>query len=116
MNFPGPILPDPKRPFGPGEARIAAAARGGDGGEYMPCLWVDFLDASLGNLKEVLAIEGRSGVRREVDRAYRLSARGIHGVQSVSGRKPEVLAVICDAMHVVDPRKGSIFLENFGCR
>src|SRR5262245_48857486 len=50
------------------------------------------------------------------DRAHRLPARRIEGDQVVSGRKPDVLTVIRDAMHLVDTRKGSILTDDFGGR
>ena len=70
--------------------------------------------AQLGDLKQVLAIEGRSRMRGDINRAQRLPARRIEGVQLVSGGKPNMLTVIRDAMHVVDTRKGSILTDDFG--
>src|SRR6266581_6924035 len=98
MDLPVPILPHPERPFGPCEPRVAAAAGRRDRGEHSAGLWVDLLDAILGELKQVLAVEGRSGMRGDIDRAQRLSARGIEGGQLVSGRKPDVLTVVRDSM------------------
>jgi len=37
-------------------------------------LGIDLLDAILGDLKQVLAVEGRSGMRGDIDRAHRLPA------------------------------------------
>ncbi len=90
MDLPVPILPHPKRSFGPREPRVTAAARCRDRGEHTAGLWIDLLDAILGELKQVLAVEGRSCVRGDIDRAQRLPARGIEGVQLVSGSKPDV--------------------------
>ena len=115
MDFPVPMLPHPERPFGPGEPRVAAAGRR-DRREHTAGLRIDLLDAILGDLKQVLAVEGRSRMRGDIDRAQRLPARGIEGVQPVSGRKPDVPTVKRDPMHLVDTRKGSIFAEDFGCR
>ena len=114
MDLALPILPDPERPFGPGEPGVAAAAGRGDGGEHAAGLRIDLLDAILGDLKQVLAVEGRSGMGGDIDRAQRLPARRIEGVQLVAGGKPDLLAVIGDAMHLVDARKGSILAEDFG--
>jgi hypothetical protein len=85
MDLPVPILPHPERPFGPREPRVTAAAGRGDRGEHTAGLRIDLLDAILGELKQVLAVEGRSGMRGDLDRAQRLPARGIEGVQLVSG-------------------------------
>ena len=93
MDLPAPILPHPERPFGPREPRVTAAAGRRDRGEHAAGLRIDLLDAILGDLKQVLAVEGRPGMRGDIDRAQRLPARGIEGIQLVSGRKPDVLAV-----------------------
>ena len=62
----------------------------------------------------MLAVEGRSRIRGDIDRAQRLPARGIEGEQLLSGGKPDVLTVERDAIHVVDTRKGTILSDNFG--
>jgi hypothetical protein len=62
----------------------------------------------------VLAVEGRSGMRRDIEPAQHLPTHRIEGVQLVSRRKPDILTVIRDAMHIVDTRKGSILTEDFG--
>jgi hypothetical protein len=46
-----PILPNPESAFGPGQPRIIAVAGRGDGGEYSAILWIDLLNAILGDLK-----------------------------------------------------------------
>src|SRR6202790_2306858 len=116
MDLPVPILPHPERPFGPREPRVTAAAGRRDRGENMAGLPIDLLDAILGELKQVLAVEGGSCMRGDIDRAQRLPARRIEGVQLFSGGKPDVLTVKRNPTHLVDTRKGSIFTENFGCR
>src|SRR5216684_3851123 len=62
MDLPAPMLPHPERPFGPREPRVTAAARRWDRREYTAGLRIDLLDAILGDLIEVLPIEGGSGV------------------------------------------------------
>jgi hypothetical protein len=57
MNLPCAILADPERPFRPCKPRVAAAARRGNGGKDAPCLEINLLNAVLGKLKQVLAIE-----------------------------------------------------------
>ena len=84
MDLPFPILPDPERAFGPRQPRVGAAAGCGDGREDAAPLRIDFLDAILGELKQMRAVEGRSGMRGDVDRAQRLAARRIEGVQRVA--------------------------------
>src|SRR5439155_10606483 len=88
MDLPVSILPHPERPFGPREPRVAAPAGRRDRGDHTAGLRIDLLDAVLGNLKQVPAVEGRSCKRGDIDRAQRLPARGIEGDQLVSGSKP----------------------------
>ncbi len=63
----------------------------------------------------MLAVEGRSCVRGDINRAQHLPTRRIEGVQLVSSGEPDVLTVKRNPMHVVDTRKGPIFTEDFGC-
>jgi hypothetical protein len=114
MDLPLPTLPHPERPLGPREPRVAAAAGRRNRGEHTAGLRIDLLDAILGDLKQVLAVEGRSCIRGDIDRAHRLPARRIEGVQLVSGRKPDVLTVERDPVHVVDTRQGSILTDDLG--
>src|SRR3546814_17772304 len=65
MDLAIPVLPHPERPFGPGEPRVAAAAGRRNGGEHAAALRIDLLDAVIGELKQVLAVEGRSGRSEE---------------------------------------------------
>src|SRR6195256_5683679 len=100
MDLPFPILPHPERPFRPREPRVAAAAGRRDRSEHAAGLRIDLLDAIVGELKQVLAVEGSSCMRDDIDRAQRLPTRRIEDVQLVSTSKPDVLTVICDPMYV----------------
>jgi hypothetical protein len=51
----------------------------------------------------------------DVERAHRLAARRIEGVQLVAGREPDMPAVISDPMHAFDVRKGAVFVDDLGC-
>ena len=73
MDLPAAIMPDPERTFGPGEARVTTAAGRRDRGEHTARFRIDLLNAVLGELKQVLAIEGSSCVRGDIDRAQRRS-------------------------------------------
>ncbi len=77
MDLPVPILSHPERPFGPREPRVTAAAGRRDRREHTAGLRIDLLDAILGNLKQVLAVEGRSCMRGDINPAQRLPARPI---------------------------------------
>jgi hypothetical protein len=78
------------------------------------CPTQDLLNAILGDLKQVLAVESRPCMRGNIDRAQRLPACRIEGLQCVSGSKPDLLTVKRDAMHMVDPWKGSILTDDLG--
>ena len=80
MDLPAPMLPHPERPFSPREPRVAAAAGRRDRREHTAGLRIDLLDAILGDLKQVLAVEGRSCMRGNIDRTHSLPARRIEGV------------------------------------
>src|SRR6185312_10774405 len=67
MDLAGAILSDPERPFGPCQPRVAARAGRRNGGQYSAGLRVDFLDAALGDLKEVAAVKGRSRMCGDID-------------------------------------------------
>ena len=57
MDPPPSVLPHPERPFRPREPRVTAAAGRRDRREHTACLRIDLLDAILGDLKQVLAVE-----------------------------------------------------------
>jgi hypothetical protein len=114
MDLPVPILPDPERPFGPREPRVTAATGRRDRGEHMAGFWIDPLDAILGELKQVPAVEGRPCMRGDIDRAPRVPARRIEADQFVSSRKPDVLTVLGDSIHLVGTREGSILAADLG--
>jgi hypothetical protein len=116
MDLPVPILPHPERPLGPRETRVTAAAGRRDRGQHTAGLRIDLLDAILDELIQVLAVEGRSRMRGDVDRAQRLPARRVEGVQLVANGDPDVPTVIRDAMHGVGTRKGSILTNDLGGR
>src|SRR5262245_5114549 len=78
------VLPHPERPFGPRESRVAAAARCRDRREHATCLWINLLDAILCDLEQVLAVEGGSRMRGDVDRAHHLSSLRIEGIELVA--------------------------------
>src|SRR5262245_24317259 len=82
----------------------------------MASLRIDLLDAILGELKQMPAVERRSCPRRHDDRAHNRPGHRIEGVQLVSGSKPDMLSVIRNPMHLVDPRKRAILTNDFGRR
>src|SRR4029453_9601152 len=77
-----------------------------DRGEHTARRRIDLLAAILDALVQVPRVEGRSGVRGDLERAQRFPARRIEGDQLVSGSEPDALAVKRDAVHVVGTREG----------
>src|SRR5262252_3584497 len=116
MDLALPILPHPERPLGPCKPGVPAAAGRRNRGEHEAGLRIDLLDAIASDLKDVLTVEGRAGVRRDVDRALHLSTHWIEGLQLVSGSKPDALTVVGDPVHVVDTRKRPILADDLGSR
>src|SRR5690606_10597468 len=88
MDLAFAILTHPKTTLGPRQSRIAAAAGRRYGGEHFAGFRIDLLNAVLGDLKQMLAIEGGSRMRGDVNRARRLAADGIHRGQLVAGGDP----------------------------
>ena len=114
MDLPVLIPPHPECPFGPREPRVTATAGRRDCGEHTAGLRIDLLDTVLGELKQVLAVECRPGVRSDIERSHTLTTRRIDGVQGVASGKPDMPAVISHTVHVVDPRKGPVLADDFG--
>src|ERR1700682_2391389 len=57
MNLSLPVLPDPERPLGPRETGVTAAARRRNRGQHAAGFRIDLLNAILGELEQVLAVE-----------------------------------------------------------
>ena len=113
MDLPLLMLPHPERPFGPREPRVTTAGGSGNRGQHTAGRRIDLLDEPLGNLKQVPAVEGRSCVRGDINRAQHLSTRRIEGAQLFSGSKPDLQTVIGHPSHPVDTEKGSILANDF---
>ena len=108
--------PHPQGAFGPRQPRVATAAWGRNRREHPARLRIDLVDAVLRDLEQVLAVERRAGMRGDVERAPRLSADRIEGLQRAAGREPHVLAVERHAVHAVDAREGTVLADDVGCR
>ncbi len=113
MDLPVPVLPDPQRPLGPREPQIAAAAGRRDRRNHTPGPWINLLDAILGDLKQMLAVEGGPRMRAHVNRAHDLPTRRVERVQPVTAGKPDMLTIERDPSHAFDTRKGSILVKDF---
>jgi hypothetical protein len=114
MDLPVPILAHPERPFSPRQSGVATTAGRRNRRDDVTGLRINLLNAILVKLVQELAVEGRSGMCGNIERAQRLPARRIESVQLVSSGKPYVLTVVRDPTHVVDTRKGSILPDDLG--
>src|SRR5688500_15196630 len=115
MDLAIPVLTDPKRSFGPREPRITAIAWRGDRGEHASSLRINLVNAILGDLKQMLAIERGSRMSSDINRPNCLAARWIDRIQFVTRGKPNVMAIVGHTMHTLDPRKGSKLTNHFSC-
>src|SRR6516164_7027493 len=80
MDLAFAMLPDPEAPFRP---RHSGGATVGcrDGSDHMAGRRIDLLDAIPGDLVQVLAIEGCSRIRRDIEGAHRFPTRRVDRVQ-----------------------------------
>jgi len=83
VDLPCPILPNPESAFSPSKSRVTAVAGRRDSGENSTRLWIDLLNAILGDLKQMAAIEGRSCMRSDINRTLHFAARRVEGIQPV---------------------------------
>src|SRR5215218_1698538 len=92
MDLPIAMLPDPERSFRPRQPR-AAAVRRRDRGDHATRRGIDLLNLPFGDLIEVLAVERRTRVCGDVDRAHALPAHRVDGLQRIPGGEPDVLPI-----------------------
>ncbi|KAG1244808.1 hypothetical protein G6F65_021601 [Rhizopus arrhizus] len=102
------------RAFGPRHAGIPAAAGRWNRRQHAAVLRIHLLDAPVGDLIEILAVKGRAGAGRDVQRARGFAATGIQRDELLTCREPDLLAIERDAMHVVDAGERAVFTEDFG--
>ncbi len=114
MDLAVPVLSYPKRSLGPREARVSTTAGRGNCAKHASARGIDLLDTILCDLKYMPAVECGSSMRSDIERTNCFSASRIEGVQLVSGRKPDVLAVIGDSIHSAGTWKGTVLSNNFG--
>ena len=87
VDLPVAVLPDPERAFRPGQPRVTPAARGRDRRQDLAGRRIDLVDAFVGDLEEVLAVEGRPRVAGDVEGAHRLAVLRIEGLQPLAARR-----------------------------
>src|SRR5262245_65608788 len=101
------VLPPPQAALGPGEPRVAAVSGRRDRRHHLAGGGIDLVDARLGDLIEVLAVEGGAGVAGALERTGGLAACGIEGDQLRTGGGPNAAAVVGDAGHAVEIGRAS---------
>jgi hypothetical protein len=114
VNLAIAVLAYPEAALGPGEAGVAPVAGRGDGRHHVAAGRIDLVDASLGDLVQVGAIERGAGVAGHLQRARGLAAAGIEGDQGGAGGGPDVVAVVGDAGHLVGAGEGAVLAHDFG--
>jgi hypothetical protein len=90
VDLAGAVLADPERPLGPGQARVAAVGGRGNGSDDLARAWVDLLDAVVGELPQVLAVEGGAGVGGDVELADQRAALLQH-FEDVRARRGSII-------------------------
>src|SRR3974390_110407 len=89
MDLAFAMLPNPERSFCPRHSRGAAFGCR-DGRNYSAGIRIDFLDAIPGDLVQVLAVEGGSRMRGDIERAYHFPARRLDRVHRGATRVPDI--------------------------
>src|SRR5262245_25823861 len=119
VNLAGAVFTHPKRPLGPGQARIAALRRRRDGGDNLARAWINFLNPVVGELPQVLAIEGSAGFGRDRKFADQRAALGIERHDALAPGEPDLRAIEGHAVDVVQAGKWAEFADDLrsrGCR
>ena len=107
------VLAYPQAAIGPGHARVATFAGGGNRGQHGAGGGIDLVDARFGQLVQVGAVESGAGVGRTRQAACDLSAVRIDGDQALTGGGPDVAAVVGDAGHAFAGVEGAVFAGDF---
>src|ERR1700722_4665578 len=107
-------MSDPECALGPCEPRVTAATGRRDAVQHPTGFGIDLLDAGLGKLKQVLPVESRPGMRSDIDRVRQRPAAGVEGVQLPAGGKPDIAAVVGNAIDALDTRKGPVLTDDLG--
>lgn len=113
MDFAVVILPHPERTFTPRQTRVAIFAGRRDRGKHTASFRINLLDAPVGDLKQVPAVERRSSIRRDLKRSFDLSAFRIEAIEFLAGGEPNGLAIVRKPMHSLRAREWTIFTNDF---
>ncbi|MNP61255.1 hypothetical protein D3C76_1564200 [compost metagenome] len=71
------------------------------------------MDAVVGDLEQMLAIERGAGMGSDIDRVQQLAAFRVQGVDFAVAGEPDLFAVPGDAAHMIDLGKRAIFTNDF---
>src|SRR5262249_39181161 len=108
------ILADEEEALRPRHAGVAAFARRWNRVHDAAGLGLDLVDALLGDLIEMRAVERGAGVGRDVDRGDGLAARRIERIHPRPSRIPNVLPIERHPRNILDARKRPILTNNLG--
>ena len=70
------------------------------------------MDAILGDLEQVLAVEGRAGRADDIDRALDLAVARVERVDIIARGEPEMRSVKGHAGHALGAGEGTIFTDD----
>src|SRR5205085_9763617 len=106
------VLPHPQATLGPRKPRVAAITRRRDRCDDVAGSRIDLVDARLGDLVEVLAVERGARVAGAVERARGLAALGIERNQLRAGRGPHAVPVMADAVDALGAGERSVLAHD----
>mmetsp|Transcript_23675 Transcript_23675/g.56340 ORF Transcript_23675/g.56340 Transcript_23675/m.56340 type:complete len:258 (-) Transcript_23675:185-958(-) len=97
MDLARAVFAHPQAALGPGQARVAALAGRRNGRQHAAADRVDLVDARLGDLVEMLAVEGRARIGGLGQAAQHRAGGGVDGQQFSARGGPDAVAVVRDA-------------------
>src|SRR5262245_10504056 len=110
------VLAHPERALGPGEARVAALGGRRDRGDHLARARVDLLDALIGELPQVLAVEGGACVGGDGELADQRAALRVDRDQALAAGEPDTRAVEGYAVDRFNARIRAVFAEDLRLR
>jgi hypothetical protein len=108
------VLAHPQAALGPGQAGVTPMPGRRDRRHHPACRRVDLVDARLGDLVQVGAVEGRAGVGRLIDRPRELPAGRVDRDQLRTSCRPDLAAVVRHAADAVDTGERAVLAHDLG--
>ena len=112
-DAPALIQRDPQTSLGPSEARIVRVWWRGDDREHVAGRGIDLLNFAVGDLVEVAPIERGARVGAHAEGATERAVRR-HRLEAIAHGDPRIVAVVGDAVDMVDAGERSVLGEDLG--